>query len=114
MGASWPNIKPAVGCNYLGNAVGGTVHCESRSLRSLALEAPLTSGHLVKPSLARGTSTATLRVPDPRINLTEAIDRAGINLITHLFRYCSTSINVHQSLCGIDHGQNPQYAEQLL
>ena len=25
------------------------------------------------------------RVPDPRINLTEAIDRAGINLITHLF-----------------------------
>ena len=62
------NFKPAVGCNYLGNAVRGTVHRESR-LRSLASEAPLTAGHLVRPSLARGTTTATWRVPDPRINL---------------------------------------------
>ena len=53
------NFEPAVGCNYLGNAVGGTVHRESRLLRSLASEAPLTAGHLVRPSLAKGTTTAT-------------------------------------------------------
>ena len=29
-------------------------------------------------------------------------------------RYCSTSINVRQSWCGIDYGQNPSQSEQLL
>ena len=79
---------------YLGNALGGTIHREISGLP----KAPPDSAYLVRPNLARGTSTATHRVPDPRINLTEVLDRAGINPITHLFQYCSPNIGAISDL----------------
>ena len=86
------NFKPAVGCNYLGNAVRGTVHRESR-LRSLASKAPLTAGQFSETQLSEGHDHGNVACPRPTYQPDfEGLDRAYINPVTHLSRYCSTNI----------------------
>ena len=56
----------------------------------------------MRPSLARGTLTATWRVSDPHVKLNDALGRVDMSLITHSsLRY------------SIDSGQNATLIESV-